>query len=307
MVNEVEKNEDDSNEEFESAFKELADNADNGETELPDGYIRDDEPSEDEIQLEHGEQDSNEDEPWAGISDSQREAIAALQAQADSGKQWEQKYKSDEGRVSALQRQMHEMTTKAEEAKVLAENSNDGAASAKWKEIEEDYEEIAGGINERLQAQDARHKAEIESLRNDMRNTLTPFQHREKERVEADNNLAFKEAGHEDWIDVVNSAEFKPWLDVQSPSVQSMFASEDLRDSIQMLDMYKTAKGISKASDEGEQSNGAKELQAKRDKQLRDSAGITGRKTSVRTIPKDDFEGSFEYYAQQNEKNRASR
>jgi hypothetical protein len=173
----------------------------------------------------------------------------------------------------------------------------------KWKEIDEEYPEIAGGINERFDAIQAQHQAELNAMRGQVSSMLDPILAQQKER-EVRVELDKLEAQHPDWQQVAQSQEFKGWLNRQTARQQALYGSNDARDAANLLKNYKDDAGVAAPAAAEPKS---KTVQAKREKQLRESTGISGRKTAARSIPKDDFDGSFEFYARQDDVRRASR
>jgi hypothetical protein len=281
---------------FEEAFEELS-----SESEKPsDDYELAEETQADEsIAVEPAQEESEQElqDIWANSTDEQRAAYEQVQNEAQN---WSHKYRSDEGRVSALQRQVNELTAAKSQA---APTPPEAFTGEKWKEIDEEYPEIAGGINERFDAIQAQHQAELNAMRGQVSSMLDPILAQQKERekrVELD-KLA---AEHPDWQQVAQSQEFTGWLNGQPAQVQSLYGSNSAADAGYLVQTYKDATGITAPAAVSPQAN---TVQAKREKQLRESTGISGRKTAARSIPKDDFEGSFEFYARQDEARRASR
>jgi len=284
---------------FEDAFEELSTKQESND--LPEGYELDDAGDEPEDETEQtAEQAVEPEEPkdvWAGASDEQRKAFNEAKSEASN---WAHKYKSDEGRVSALQRQINELAQAKEEseAKTVQPPSGD-----KWREIDEDYPEIAGGINERIEAERARHQADLNAMREQFNSMLNPIVEQQKQR-ETQAELDALASQHPDWQDVAQSQEFTGWLNEQPASVQSLYGSNSAKDAGYLIKTYKSDKGIAAKAARPELNPA---VQAKREKQLQESTGISGRKTSARAIPKDDFDGSFDYYARQHEARRSSR
>lgn len=148
---------------------------------------------------------------WADAKPEQKAAYEAAQVQL---KKLEQAERSNRGRLSAMQRQINELTRQPAAAKPAAKGAesqgtdqDDGVlASAEWKAFREDYPDVAGPMAKMigsLQETITRQGKELSAIGNERRQSALAEQ--EKLLVEA----------HPDWAQVTANQSFAEWLNGQ--------------------------------------------------------------------------------------------
>lgn len=93
---------------------------------------------------------------------------------------------------------------------------------------------------------------------------------------------------HPDYMQAVNSEEFKAWLPKQPVTVQRLMDSVDAEDASFVLDQFKAAKRATQQVDAADK-NG-------RNAELQKHVGVKGSPARV-TPPADDFDAAFSYFA----------
>ena len=135
--------------------------------------------------------------------------------------------------------------------------------------------------------------------------TVAPIQQRFEEEVTARELVTLGKA-HPDWQNVVNSPEYNAWLNSQPYAVQSLMDSPIASDAVWLLNQYKG--GSSNAQQQ--QASAQAELQARRQKELSQAAGVSVRSAARPAVASDDdgsFEQQFEFFSRRRESQAANR
>jgi len=219
---------------------------------------------------------------WEGASDN---AKSEHQAALDSAKDWEHKYKSDQGRFLAAQRAIKDPATVAKThiTEKAAESIKD---PEKWDSFKEEYGDIAEALDDKLEFERARIREDV------LQEVNAPLQElRQKEdHREITSQYAALDAAHDDWTAVVASNEYKDWMQNQPQTIQKMMRSQDAADAVYLLDSFKSR---SPAVVETEQATVAEDKRTQRKQRLRSSQGLPGQGQKQTTLPKDDFDAVF--------------
>jgi hypothetical protein len=185
------------------------------------------------------------------------------------------KYKSDEGRVSALQRQINELQkvnntlkrTPQEETPVETKPTIDS------KKIVDDLysgdEEKARAAVEALVSQrPATNAVDIEQTVNKV---VQPLVEAEKARARSTQEQALEDV-HPDWREQVKSPEFSEWLNALPQTVQQLIHSDDASDAVYILDQFNRVETPEPTVDS--EKTKVEKIQDKREKQLADGTGL---------------------------------
>lgn len=205
-------------------------------------------PATDEITNASQKEDENPtpDEPqnediWAQASDSQRTAFQQLQhVTADL----EHRRRSDDGRVSALQKQINSLTEKLEAKPSPEPAPSDDAATTgltpeQLKEFNEDYGDIASFINAQVQEQIKDRMAPLNQQMSQFEQTQQLSESRQQEEVFS-TELKRLASAHPDYQSIQAGNEFWDWLDTKPKFMQAAVKSSSASDNIELLNQFKS-------------------------------------------------------------------
>lgn len=169
--------------EFEQAFNEFAE-PEHATTIVNDELIEDEaeEEAEPEAEAEVGVEPVPTVDIWADATDEQRTAMEAVRRERA---EIEHRYKSDEGRVSALQRKINDLEAIQHQAPVVAPAqppvSEEGIDS-----FREDYPDIANAVDKMVQSKMTTEREgfsqAINQMQQQMKQAIQPFQESEQKR-----------------------------------------------------------------------------------------------------------------------------
>jgi len=286
-----------------------ADDTPNGAGENPSGDSDQGQPAGDTADADDGGQAAGEEQStdlWAEAPEplkAEHEALKKRYADIDH------RYRSESGRMGTVQRNFSHLQSENQALKrQLAAyqtdaaatdekgNANQGAADDdKLASLREDYPEIAGPIEEILNASTQKTAALEQRL-----------QAMDEEKF---NNHILSEQDalsekHDDWIDVAASDEFKNWIGTQPQLVQDALqrnseAIVDHQEAAVVIELFKRSDAYrQEAAGEPEPDPEPKKPTSRRDLQRRSAAAPSSRNTGAGGDgPADDFEASFEYHA----------
>jgi len=276
---------------FEDAFDELAEGkAAENQPELE--FESETEEVEEDVQLREGQEEEEdegqveegqvEEDPQPEFSLEERLREAENQAQL-----WQHKYNSDLGRQNAYQRKVSEYEQEIQKLKKQVERSGtDSMTPSEWKALQEDYPDIAQGVQSQFSQLQARHQAEIESIRRE----LQPIQAQAQESYVQD-QFRILEMEHPDYREIAQSESFKSWVQYQPENIRSMMTSQQAGDAAYLLRTYK--------NDLMPGQQASNELKSRREKQLRQAQTVPqrGGRSRSNMPPEDDFEAAFDFFA----------
>lgn len=281
--------EDSADDEYERAFAEFSGEKDDAEGVEDDAPVAQDEPDAPEA-----EQAQAPDDPFAGLSESQKKVVEGMQQKLAAA---DHEIRSNRGRIAALQRKAQEATApKQQEPRDLAQPT--GVSEDRWNEFKKDFPEVAEVFEARLQ-----HMEQLVDQR--LGQATQPIKELEH-RQYLQGQYAALEAAHPDWNAAVKSSEFRSWLSAQPQSVQQIMASEDASEASWLIGRFKQDVAAIQAQRARQQrapeGNPAQttvgQLNEQRNRRLKESAGIgSAKSTAGQSGPPDDYDAAFDYYA----------
>lgn len=279
-------------EDFEAAFDAAVEGKElDEETEVEEA----EETEETEVETEEAEESEEENEVDETTDDKEEIDVEALIRERDD---YKQKFQSNNGRISAYQRQLDELQqSNAHLASQIAKSVDDTGSKSEareqiageisnqsWDELKEDMPDVAAAIDERLKAMiDDRIKPINEKIQ-PISQSLQEQRQREAE-ARFERELAVVKDRHPDFDDVVRSSEFSEWLGQQPEPVQQLQNSDSAADAAYLLDTFKLQTSTEPSGSDLKQRNQAK---------LRNSLAAPSKRLS-RTAPSlDDFDAAFD-------------
>ena len=281
--------------EFDKFFDELTEDSDSdefeevvdaGDDEVKDdeskGSVEDEPDSDKAVQGATGQEAATGDEAGDVSKDSKEE----------DAEYWRHKYQSDAGRVSAFQRKGNELEQELAKAREAQHEKTvvQSESSEKFSKLKEEFPEIADAVEEII---NARVSSEVGRVKQEVDQKVRPLEESEISRRDQIQFEAF-EAKHPDWKEIYESADYDRWLD-QQPAAMKQMAKSDLADEVSVVfDYFKATQGPKQSG-----GNEVDEVLKRREKQLADAASVPsrGRSGDRSTAPADDFDQSWEYYA----------
>lgn len=233
-------------------------------------------------------QQQPQDDVWANATPEQKAAYKRLE-QAD---------RSNRGRISAMQRQLNDLTKASQSAAApdkgdaSGKDGKEGAdgflATDDWNSFQEEYPEVAGPLGKfigSLQAQITRQEKELSAIGTERRQSALD------EQV----NLLVEE--HPDWQDLTADTGFPDWLSSQPRHIQeaAMRNANEIVDAAEAADVVGRFKAFRSAqqpnnppaSGEGDPNN-RQQLSGKRQRQLESASTARSRGPGVASgIPED--------------------
>jgi len=282
--------------EVEKTFEEEFDSiVENGLEEEPVVYSDEVEvEAEPEVEVAEVAEPEAEVDIWAGASDEQKTALESLQNDRNS---ISHRLKSDEGRVSALQRKINELEAARAAAPVQLPTVDTGE-EIDLGTFEEDYPDISQAVNKLVQSKMASERQDFEAamgqLQSQMTSAVEPFQAAEKQRYDQSQLESLNQA-HPDWKAVATSTGFVDWVKIQPDAVRQMFNSDDAADAGYLVSSYKQTLPQVAAEPVAPVANNNEALQNAVTPTSRRAAPVTN------SIP-DDYEAAFDYYTKSKKK-----
>lgn len=191
-----------------------------------------------------------------------RQQIELLRKEKDD---IEHSFKSQVGRVSALQKKLDSQNP-------LAKKFDDDLAVAM-----EDYPEIVKPMIDYF-----------ERKYGDLDQRLAPIQQqndRQDEQRYIDTQLSIINSSIPDWRDIIASTDYSNWIAEQPKAVQDMRNSYDARDYQYLIGSFQSTK------------NKSNELAQRRQDKLAGNVAVQSKGASKSTSAPDDFSSAWEYYA----------
>lgn len=255
--------------------------------------------------------------PAAGTPPSLEDMLAFVpKAQQDTFKELIEKQRrslaSEQGRQSALQRHYAEARAtadaEAQRAAALAEQLRDLQALAakpqtpatqaqlneELDDLEKEFPEISKSINLRIE----RMLKGVVPQPPAQQPAAAPAQEQPQQITPASPDMTVLAqqytalaAVHPDWQQTVATPEHKAWFDLQPPGIQAMYGSDDARDAIKALNLFK-------AEMAGAKNRVAETRQTENRKRLEQHVGVRSTPSRATGVP-DDFEGAFNFFASQ--------
>lgn len=220
--------------------------------------------SDEEPQAAEAEDEPETADPWAQAPEELRTQYQ--QAQEMIAK-LEQSDRSNRGRLSALQRQINDLTSQRQQAAESGDKAAMQDSDDEFKTLMEDYPEIAKPIQkmlDKMQSEQTRLQKELGAIGSERR----------QQALEEQATLLAEE--HPDWVDVGSDPGFMQWLNDQPRHIQEAAARNgneivDYREASDVVSRYKQFKGI------GEQTTPKNSLADKRQRQLKTATSAKAR------------------------------
>jgi len=181
---------------------------------------------------------------------------------------FEHSFKSQAGRVSALQKKLDSLPVAPE-------------VDADLQEVMQDYPEIAKPIVDYF-----------EKKYGDINNRIAPIQQSAEEseqRQYIQGQLAIMDKEIPDWHAIVTSDEYLGWLEQQPEAVRSMRGSNDAVDYKFLIKSFQGANPSKAKSDD---------LTTRRQNKLAANVSVQSKGASKTATAPDDFEAAWNFYAQ---------
>lgn len=303
--------------EFDAAFAELdgnddtpadkvavdpkADEADDGAASDP-APASDDAAAPEQPAADAPGSDQSENDPWANAPADLRERYEAEKRDNDL------RLRSSNGRVSALDRKVQELTRQLEEARRGGQNpeatrqgdgnnggGDDGNADGKLSDdalsqLREDYPDLAGPLIDMLEKQG-------QTIQRLSQGVGTFEQAQQNAAIAEQENLLTQQ--HPDWQQVATDERFAGWIETQPKSIQDAMARNfdkivDGADAALVIGRFKESVGMTTAQADP---TPKPSTDPKRERQLQGGrdTGRTG-PSSKTGIAKDDFDGAVNAY-----------
>lgn len=253
-----------------------------------------------------GEEDETppaEDDIWANASEAQRAAHEEIMRERD---QWKHQYRSEEGRVSAFQRKINELTAEKEKAAATPPATPEPAADETDEELEEFkriYPEIAGVLDKQSAAVKEEVQRSLAAGIEPVNETLKKLQEHEEERQLRVETERVTEA-YPEWRKTVKTPKFAEFMRSAPPQlrVNELFNSGNADDAIFLLEEFDKLHGKQDGADDGEgeptTTESTDSITQRRQRQLQQATELPASKgTGRKPVGKDDFEGAFAAYA----------
>ena len=279
---------------FEQAFNEFAE-PEHATTIVNDELIEDE--AEEEPGAEAESKAEAEPAPtvdiWADATDEQRTAMEAVRRERA---EIEHRYKSDEGRVSALQRKINDLEAIQHQAPVVAPVVAPAQSPVSEEGIDsfrEDYPDIANAVDKMVQSKMTTEREgfsqAMNQMQQQMKQAIQPFQESEQKRF-IDTQMQELESTHPDWRDVAQSTDFIEWLNVQPDPVRAMFTSDSAQDASYLVGSFKQTQPVVQEEQAVESSSNNRQA-------LKQAVAPRSRRTApvTNSIP-EDYEAAFDYW-----------
>lgn len=178
---------------------------------------------------------------WANAT---QEQISAFQASQSKVAELDHRYRSSNGRVSALQKQINSMNHPEDPAPSAEREAaiKAGLTEEEIKEFEADYGDISqfikGYAQEQIRGQVDAHIAPMQQKLSEMETAKELADARAEEDLIAGEIQRLSEA-HPDYQDIQNGTEFWDWLDRKPDFIRQAINSTSADDNIELLNQFK--------------------------------------------------------------------
>lgn len=263
---------------------------------------------EEEVSEEEGKPDAeelpdkeskDEDIPKEESELSVEEQLAQITKERD---EYRQKFNSNNGRISAYQRQINDLTQKIQnpassnaERKQAKEDLAQQNNNSNWNEFKEEFPEFAAALDERLSEIDVREKRFEERFGN-LENQVQPLQ---EQAYQSAIKLEYSAlaAEHPDYETVAVSPAFNEWLGLQPLPVQQLIDSNSAADAAYLLSSFKRDTGTNSGSSEPQ-------INQQNRSRLQSNVAVQSKRTARRPVADDDFDSAFDAAVADGNRNR---
>jgi len=224
----------------------------------------------DESHDEHNDQDSQDEIDYK----------AELEALRAKNEELEHSVKSNNGRVSALQKKID--SYEQDDNAPVDENDVDNDNNSEYSQFSEEYPDIANGTQAQIEKALEEYKAKIDA---DIQERFKPVQEQEEARYN-EQQVSLLAESFPDWHEQEQSKEFAEWIGEQPQPIQQMLSNTDAESHAYLLSNFNNNK-----------SQMAGQLQDRRRKKLAANKSVPNSNSNRKAIADDDFESSFNFYA----------
>ncbi len=204
---------------------------------------------------------------------------------------YRQKFQSNNGRISAYQKQLDELQQSnahlaGQVAKAVDDTDNKSEAqeqlaqdiaNSSWEELQEDMPDVASAIDKRLDQKIEQRFGEVDQKLQPISQSL------QEQRIERE--MAALNSRHPDWQDTVQSGEFNDWLGAQPQAVQQLTKSTSAADAAYLLETFKLQNPT--------EPTGSNHQERNRNR-LKQSIAAPSKRIARKAAPSDDFESAFD-------------
>lgn len=219
-------------------------------------------------------QGSKEFDPWAGLTEAQKQHFEAIR-QSES---------SNRGRVSALQRKINQMTATAPSSQVEPVERKDSQPDRadKLKQAAEEYPDAVGPLVEAIVDLQARLEASMPKA---------PEQGAEPDEAALNKEYQALETAHPDYRQIGSDPAYASWVGSKSEQIRALANSYAASDVASVLSLYKAERSASQATPARAETDTTAQ---KRQRQLEGSRAVQQRGSPAASEPaRDDFNAAF--------------
>jgi len=240
-----------------------------------------------------------EEDPLADVPDAVKSIITANQAEID---RLNHKIKSDDGRVSALQKKINKIQTESKSDAISPKEFAEAFTSKEsWTTFAEENPELAETMGDFMKGFAENAQANLDEA-NEKTDALTELSEVEAQKSAEDEVGAV----YPEWQNWISSDEFSSWLTTKPAALQEILEDGSVEDSIWLLGQYKdnlisTGKLKTPPPAEVKPSKVAK-IKAKRTKQLEDGTQTKSQGGSATPISEKDTTSLFDYFVDKRKK-----
>lgn len=158
--------------------------------------------------------------------------------------------------------------------------------------LKENFPDLATAVDKIVESRIKGLDQRFAQFDSQVQQQMAPIRQRFEEDVTA---REYSELGkaHPDYQEIDNSQEFRQWLASQPSFVQEASRSPIAQDVVRLLDFYKQDTGIARVNS---QADAKAEVQARRQKELSQAAGVSVRSSAPPNVAAEDSNGSYESY-----------
>jgi hypothetical protein len=230
--------------------------------------------------------DGNHDDPVNDLEELKRQLSSIAKERDDL----QHSFKSQVGRVSALQRKIDDLmatgnnTASSQDA---VETPNPSVKDREIQQLLDDYPEIAGPILKAVEKKYGDLSGEIDKR-------LAPIVQDQQQRY-IESQVSIMDSQIPNWRDTVNSEEYANWLLEQPDPVRGMAESIHANDYIWLMKQFNSQRKNNPANDDVGQK--ALEIVERRQQKLASNVAVKSTGQSNKSTPPDDFDSAWNYYA----------
>ncbi len=271
----------DDDREFEEAFNELTD-SESEENATLEEVEESSEPLEEAAEENKTDEEADEkteqefQQSWDDVPEALRNEFYQVRSKNE---ELEHSLKSNNGRVSALQKKINELELSGNQEEKAPEQADE--SNSRLEELREDYPEFAEMIDLVVRQNNEQSQQHVMQQ---VEERITPLQQIEQQRYN-EYQVSLLADEFPDWQAQEQSEGFATWIEQQPPVVQQLIQSRQAEDHAYLLRGYNQTRTDKVAS-----------ITEKRERKLASSEALPNKGPSKKAIAPDDFEAAFNYY-----------